>query len=197
MRKLQLLLAGILAAGICACTPAATASDAGLEKEKETTASETERPDQNDGKITAKGGVAEGYVGNTFSSVFFDFTVNSAAKTDAYEGITPSAEGNTLLIIHITMENTFQSPLPMFDTDFQITWGDGENDWGLPITYSNDEVSAKNMLAGEYEIGVDEKKSGDLVFEVPSDKSGFMLSYEEAFNNDEKGDLFVVYIKAQ
>ena len=69
--------------------------------------------------LAACGGDAEaneGRVNDTMETYFFDFTVNSAYLTADYEGYTP-AEGNVLLVASITVKNTFQESIEMYDTD--------------------------------------------------------------------------------
>ena len=75
----------------------------------------------------------EGELGDTMSNMFFDFTVNSAGTVDSYDGYTPS-DGNQLILCNITLKNTFGEALPMYDSDFQLQWGDGDEDYAWPPT---------------------------------------------------------------
>ena len=54
----------------------------------------------------------EGRTGDTMATYFFEFTVNSAALTNDYEGYTP-AEGNALLVAEVTVKNTFKESIEM------------------------------------------------------------------------------------
>lgn len=85
--------------------------------------------------LTACGGSgsSEGRTGDTMETYFFDFTVNSAYLTSDYAGHTP-AEGNVLLVADITVKNTFQQSIEMYDTDFQVQWDDGDDAYAYPIT---------------------------------------------------------------
>ena len=90
--------------------------------------------------LTACGGSgssSEGRTGDTMETFFFDFTVNSAYLTKDYEGYTP-AEGNALLVADITVKNTNQKSIEMYDTDFQIQWDDGDDAFAYPITINTE-----------------------------------------------------------
>lgn len=72
-------------------------------------------------------GYGEGRIGDTMRSYFFDFTVKSVYLCDVYGSYIP-AEGHELLVADLTLKNTFNSSLPMFDSDFMVSWGDGDED---------------------------------------------------------------------
>ena len=50
---------------------------------------------------------------------------------------------------------------------------------------------------GEYELGVNESRTGELVFDVPEDEKDFSISYLELFSDDSEGDTFFVYFTAE
>ena len=112
-------------------------------------------------------GYAEGRIGDVMRTYFFDYTVNSAYTCKEFEGYTP-AEGNKLLVAELTVKNTDRSTVTMYDTDFQIQWGDDDDDdaFDAPITYYSDAVS-DDQLPEEYDLSVNEERTGLLVFEVP------------------------------
>ncbi|MCM1540966.1 MAG: DUF4352 domain-containing protein [Blautia sp.] len=141
-------------------------------------------------------GNAEGYLGDTMHTYFFDYTVNSAYLCDEYEGYTP-ADGNEILVADITIKNTVTSTLPMYDTDFQIQWNDTADDaFGFPITLELDDVLNDQMLPGEYELSINQTVNGLLVYEVPAGQKDFSISYLEMFDDDSTGDVFFVYFSA-
>lgn len=122
--------------------------------------------------LTACGGSgsSEGRTGDTMETYFFDFTVNSAYLTSDYAGRTPG-EGNVLLVADITVKNTFEQSIEMYDTDFQVQWDDGDDAYAYPITtdmetYTEVEPVGENQLPGTYPMAVDEERSGELVYEV-------------------------------
>ena len=157
--------------------------------------------------LTACGGSgsSEGRTGDTMETYFFDFTVNSAYLTSDYAGHTP-AEGNVLLVADITVKNTFQQSIEMYDTDFQVQWDDGDDAYAYPITtdmetYTEVEPVGENQLPGTYPMAVDEERSGELVYEVPSGFTDFSIAYLEQFVDDSgeesTGETFFVYFTAE
>ena len=81
--------------------------------------------------MTACGGgevSSEGRIGDTMETYFFDFTINSASLTGEYAGRTPEP-GNALLVAEVTVKNTYRESIEMYDTDFQLGWGDAEEDY--------------------------------------------------------------------
>ena len=128
------------------------------------------------GVVTADDdGYAEGRIGDVMRTYFFDYTVNSAYTCKEFEGYTP-AEGNKLLVAELTVKNTDRSTVTMYDTDFQIQWGDDDDDdaFDAPITYYSDAVS-DDQLPEEYDLSVNEERTGLLVFEVPEDSKDLFL----------------------
>ncbi len=142
-------------------------------------------------------GNAEGFLGDTMHTYFFDYTVNSAYLCDEYEGHTPQ-EGNEILVADVTIKNTTTSTLPMYDTDFQIQWNDDDEEaYGFPITLDLDDVLNDQMLPGEYELSIGKSINGLLVYEVPAGNKDFSISYLEMFDDDTTGDVFFVYFSAE
>ena len=159
--------------------------------------------------LTACGGDSgnnEGRVQDTMETYFFEFTVNSAYLTNDYAGYTP-AEGNTLLVADITVKNTFQQSIEMYDTDFQAQWGDDAEDaFAIPITtdmetFTELDPIGENQLPGTYPLGVDEERSGELVYEVPAGHVDFSISYLEQFvdeaGEESTGEVYFVYFTAE
>ncbi len=141
-------------------------------------------------------GYAEGEIGDVMRSVFMDFTVNSAAQYDTY-GICSASPGTSLLVMNVTMKNTMDEVLPMYDSDFYILWENSEEgEYAYPISYYDASLVNENMLETEYEIEVGGTVTGDLVFEIPKGNTFFGLVFEEYFTNEESGDIFIVYIDA-
>ena len=159
--------------------------------------------------LTACGGGSgnnEGRMDDTMETYFFDFTVNGAYLTDDYAGYTP-AEGNTLLVADITVKNTFQESIEMYDTDFQAQWGDDADDaYAIPITtdmetFTELDPIGENQLPGTYPLAVDEERTGELVYEVPAGHVDFSISYLEQFVNEageeSTGEVYFVYFTAE
>lgn len=144
----------------------------------------------------AEDGYAEGRLGDTMHTYFFDYTVNSAYVCDDFEGYTPAAD-KILLVAEITVKNTSKETIPMY-YDFQAQWGDeGDDDFAWPI----EDMVSDEQLPTDYELGVNEERTGLLVFEVPADNQDFSISTAEYFDNGteegELGDTFFVFLTAK
>lgn len=147
-------------------------------------------------------GYAEGRLEDTMHNYFFDFTVNSAAQVLTYGDYTP-AEGNSLLVVDVTVKNTFEESIPMYDTDFQVQWGEDDDDEAFAIPVE-DGLSDK-QLPTEYELTVGESRTGELVFEVPTGNKDFSFSYQEYFSSEDEtlasgedmGNVFFVFFTAE
>ncbi|WP_367925240.1 DUF4352 domain-containing protein [uncultured Ruthenibacterium sp.] len=132
----------------------------------------------------------DGVVGDKLSNMFFDWTVNSAESASEYEGYA-AADGYQLVVCNVTIDNTFGEALPMFDTDFQLQWGEGEEDYAWSL-----DAYADTMMPLEWELADGESASYDLVFEVPADLTSFGIVYLEQYTDEDgnsgEGDLFTV-----
>lgn len=140
----------------------------------------------------------DGGLGDTLSNMFFDFTVNSATVVDSYDGYT-AADGNKLLVCDMTLENTFGEALPMFDSDFQIQWGPGEEDYAYsvdPVETDADGMPTNSQMPLSWEMPDGAVETYDLLFEVPADATNFDLVYLEQYvdsdGNEGQGDIFTV-----
>lgn len=153
------------------------------------------------GGIHAEDGYAEGRMGDTMCTSFFEYTVNSAYVADSFESYVP-AEGSEMLVVEVTVKNTFRASIEMYDTDFQAQWNsDADEDFRVPITYNletGEESDPLNddQLPGTYTLAVNEEVTGLLVYEVPEGKSDFSISYLEFFDDDTTGDTFFVFFSA-
>lgn len=154
-----------------------------------------------DGIIRAdEDGYAFGRLHDTFRTAFFDFTVNSAYTCLEFEGYTPS-EGNVLLVADVTYYNYTISSQPMYDNDLQAQWsGEGDEDYALPITYARTGLYPNtgveptgDMFPMEFDLGIDETRTGLLVYEVPAGEKDYSISYQEYFDDGSCGDLFFVF----
>jgi len=153
--------------------------------------------------ITPTDGYAQGAIGDTMRTAWFDFTVNSAELKDSYGSIVPN-DGETLLVVNVTLSNTFTDTIPMFDTDFQAQWGsDGDDDYRFPVTYDDPAMTETGMLESEYELEAGKSLTGDLVYSVPGGQSEYSLSFLEYYEPTEgedsgsEGDLFFVFFSAE
>lgn len=130
------------------------------------------------------------YVGDKISTDFFDYTPKSAEAADSYEGYTP-AEGNKLVVVNMTIKNTQTYSMPMSLYDFQIQWGNGDDDFDCPL-----EQFCDGQLPDEYDIPINATAQGLLIFEVPADQKDFSLSFLEIYEDNSEGDVYFTYFTA-
>jgi hypothetical protein len=141
-------------------------------------------------------GNAEGHILSTMHTYFFDFTISDAYLCGQYGDYTPE-EGKELVAAQITVHNTSSLEIPMYDTDFQIQWGDpGEDAYEFPLTFQGISCTAlgEDVLPEEYLLASGQSQTGTLVFEVPQGKENFSISYLEEFDDNTTGDVFFVYL---
>ena len=153
-------------------------------------------------KEAEDGGVFDGRIGETIRTYFYDFRIDDAYLCKDYHGFTPQ-DGNVLLVVRIGIENTMNSSIPMSDMDFQAQWGEEEDDafsWPItmdPDTYEDRGTLCEEQLPYEYELGVGEKISGELVYEVPEGYKDFSVSAMDDFEDEsQESDVYFVYFTA-
>lgn len=154
------------------------------------------------GEVRAEDGYAEARVGDLVHSYFMDFTVNGAYTTADYHGHT-APEGMKVLVVEMTIQNTFNRSLPMYDDDFQGQWSASSetDEFAWPITEGEGggdlDPVAEEQLPAEYELAVNETRTGTLVFDVPADEKDFSISHLELFDDNSEGDTFFVFFTAE
>lgn len=144
-------------------------------------------------------GYAEGQMGDTLRSCFFDYRVNSAWLCGEYEGYT-AADGYELLVAEIIVHNVFEEGITMYDTDFQVQWNsDAEDacDWPVTFYLQEGESLGKDVLPNEYDLEKAESRTGLLIYEVPAGETEFSIVYQEYFEDDSYGDIFFVNFSAE
>lgn len=193
-RLLSVLLAAILVLALAGCG----GKDSGDSKDSGTSSGGSENVGSGNGDVYAEDGWAEGRLGDTMHTYFFNYTVNSAYTCGEFAG-RQAAEGNKLLVVEITVKNTTSASVEMYDTDFQAQWGaSGDEDYRMPITtdpetYEELDPISDEQLPGTYMLGVNQDRTGLLVYEVPADGMDFSISYLEAFEEGDEGDTFFVF----
>ena len=144
---------------------------------------------EDSGVITPVDGYAEGQLEDVLRTAFFDFSVNSAYTCQELDAYT-APDGTQLLVAEITVQNTSDYDMPMFDSDFQAQWGGtGDDDYSLPIS----RPFTDNQAPASYSIPVDESVTYTHVYEVPADATEFSISFQEYFEDETMGDVFFVY----
>lgn len=171
-------------------------------------------------------GYASGYMGDTMHTAFFDFTVDSAYTTQEFDGLTAAGEGMSylteyydrpapadgckFLVVEITLHNTTTMSQPMFVADFQVQWDlqegeDEDQNYACPLYQSQANESgdyvyyslSEMQLPAEYDLGINEERTGILLYAVPAGAKDYAVFFEEYFSDDTIGDLFQVSFNAE
>lgn len=143
-------------------------------------------------------GYAEGALGTTMHTEFFDFTINSAYTCASYEDYIPD-DGYQMVVVELTIKNTFSESIPMFDSDFEIQWSDDADDaYEYPITIylETGKTVGQNMFPDQYDLAAKESRTGILAYEVPAGESKFVICYQTFFEDGSDGNLFFVFFNA-
>lgn len=129
-----------------------------------------------------------GQVGDTLSTVWFDFNVTSATLYNEYNGNTPS-DGCQFLVLEIWVKNTFNESVPMFWSDFDVEW-DERDSYELPVSMT---VDGKELTEEEYSL----RRAGNanlvLVYEVAEGYDEYYVFFDEDFVDGTVGNVFAVY----
>lgn len=126
--------------------------------------------------------------GETVSTYWFDFTLETVETVDSYDGYRP-ASGNRLIVCHLLLVNTFDEAITMSQTDFFLLWPDDSGDTsaaleGMTGAYALPKFSNR-QLPDEYELPLWATQEGDLVFEVPQAVTSGALAFEEYYVDGE------------
>lgn len=141
--------------------------------------------------ISAEDGYAGGGVGDTFRTIFFDWSLDSVSYPSEYEGYV-AADGYQLLDCVITVKNTFGEELPMFNSDFQIQWhdlGNGEDDYDYGIEMDD----SSTVMPSDFGLADKDSCTYHVIYEVPAEAKEFSVSYLEFFSDGTEGDVFFAY----
>ena len=142
------------------------------------------------------GRVVDGWLGasvqDSVSAKWYDFKVNSVEFVNSYEGYT-AADGNILIHANITITNTSDKTVYLFDGDFALIYNLEKED--RPYIYSK-EAYTDTMLKNETAIDKGETKTIDTVYEISkNEKKPMAIYYYEQYSDGQKGNKYYIYIK--
>lgn len=142
------------------------------------------RPGTERKTLTADEGesAVRGVLGDALVNCFFSFTVHDAVLTDRFGDLT-AGEGTALLVVDVGVENVHHRAIPMYDTDFQLQWGPGDQDFGYP-------AASAGALPADYNLAAGESVTGKLVYQAPADSRSFVLATREHFDDGGVGNSF-------
>ena len=138
---------------------------------------------------SAAGQVYYADLGDAVDTCFFTYTVESAALRDSWRGCT-AAEGNQLLDAVVTIDNTSGGALEMYVYDFQIQWGDGDEDFGYEAEALRTQEDA---LPERFTMAEGESRTVHIVGEVPAGRTMFSICHQDRFADGTTGDSYFVF----
>lgn len=127
-------------------------------------------------------------VGETVSTVLFDFTVSDPETLDSYNGI-DIPDGQKLVQMFLKVSNTSDQTYTMFAEDFQIQWGEGENDFGTCLEAVDD-----YMMPYSYQLDPGKTYSGMMLVLVPEDCTQLTVAYQEMKASGDKATAYFVEV---
>lgn len=128
-------------------------------------------------------GNVTGEVGQEYETKWFKFTVDSMEVSSTYGDYT-AADGNNLLIAHITETNNSGSSQPFGTFDWFIDES-SLDDYIYPLDPLNDE-----MMPIDFRLADGETASYDVVIEYPASLASPFLMYIEA---DDQGQTYTTF----
>lgn len=137
-------------------------------------------------------------MGETLSTMFFDYTVTTARLEDEMQGM-QGHDGYKLLVVDTTITNNGKNPITMTDADFFISWGDGEKDYDYPISLYDTTVLSDRQLPAQYDLDAAGSRSGELIFAVPPEITTFGLKTQDYYTEGDSqeavaGDIYTITI---
>lgn len=126
--------------------------------------------------------------GEAVSTALFDFTVSDPQTLDSYTGI-DIPDGEKLVSMNLTVKNTSEETYRMFAEDFQIQWGDGDDDFGTCLA-SVDE----SMMPYSYKLEPGQDHSANMMVLVPTDCTQLTVAYQEMKADGEKATAYFVEV---
>ena len=126
--------------------------------------------------------------GETVSTVLFDFTVSDPQTLESYSSIA-IPDGEKLVSMNLTVNNTSEQSYTMFAQDFQIQWGDGDEDFGTCLAAIDDD-----MVPYSYALGPGKIYTGTMLVFVPEDCNQLTVAYQEMKANGDKATAYFVEV---
>lgn len=126
--------------------------------------------------------------GETVSTVLFDFTISDPETLDSYTGI-DIPDGQKLVQMFLKVSNTSDQTYTMFAEDFQIQWGEGENDFGTCLEAVDD-----YMMPYSYQLDPGKTYSGMMLVLVPEDCTQLTVAYQEVKASGDKATAYFVEV---
>lgn len=129
---------------------------------------------------------------DTLTSSFFSFQVTSAQMVPDFADYVPDNPDHAFLVLDMHIVNVFKDDdsIPMFASDFDCSWGQGED----KTTVFPEDNFDSSMLPDEWTMLKNDKTDGKLVFIVPADQTQFEITYIELWNDDFEGNTYTILV---
>lgn len=122
----------------------------------------------------------------TVHTALFDFTCGQAEGIDSYKSIS-IPDGDKLVQFQISVTNTSEDTYPIYKDDFQLQWGDGDDDFCVGCEPEDDV-----MLPDVTNLAPGESVSGLIVAKIPTDASTLTVAYQENYEDGSNANAYFV-----
>lgn len=160
------------------------------------------RADKNGSRISddgrSYGGLITGETGDKLETAFFDVTVEDAARYDTYQfddGLYQAEDGNTYLVVTLTIENTYEENIAMSITDFTLDYSGNESE-EIITGYGKADLNQDSFMDNIFTLKEGESITKSILFTVKN-KKNYTLNYTEYYEDEFKGDSFEIAFSAK
>ena len=158
-----------------------------------------QKPDEN-GSLKAEdgrsyGGTIKAKMGEKVQTAFFDLTVESAKKSGTFQfedGLYQANEGQTYLVVNVTIKNTYEKDLPMSIGDFTLNYKGKEKD-SVITGYGKADLNQDDFMENIFTLKKGESITKSILFTV-DDKDKYTLCYSEYYEDKFEGDNYEISI---
>lgn len=162
----------------------------------------SQRADKNGSMIAedgrSYGGIIQAQTGEELNTAFFDVTVTDAVCYDTYQfddGLYQAEEGDTYLVVTLTLKNTYDADLPMSITDFVLDY-DGNSSEDVITGYGKADLNQDQFMENIFTLKQGETITKSILYTVKS-KENYTLNYTEYYADEFKGDSYVIQLHPQ
>lgn len=158
------------------------------------------KPDEN-GSLTNEdgrsyGGVIEVENGQKAKTAFFDVKVESAQKYSTYQfddGLYEANDGDTYLVVEVTVHNTYGKDLPMSITDFVMDYDGNKNDQKI-LGYGSSDLNDPDFMENLFTLKDGQSVTKKILYTI-KDKKNYTMTYTEYYEDKLEGNTFKVNIQ--
>ena len=124
--------------------------------------------------------------GETVHTGLFDFFVSDISVVRSYGILIPN-DGSKLVRMDLSVTNTSDEKYTMFAQDFQLQWGDGEEDFGTCLAAVDED-----MTPYSYTLYPGDSYDSVMVVQIPEDADKLTVAYQEKLSSGEDGSAYFV-----